>query len=159
MTESYLDMMEESLNQKVEVLEGIVRENEIQKKILEDEEHFDGDGFSATISRKGELIGRIETLNDGFETLYERVKEELDGNKDKYRDKIARFQELIRQITDLSNSIEATERRNQDLAKYYFQTSKSQINQNRKSSQAALDYYLTMNKSKITPPQFYDSKN
>ncbi|MBE5843410.1 MAG: flagellar protein FliT [Butyrivibrio sp.] len=159
MTESYLDMMEESLNQKVEVLEGIVRENEIQKKILEDEEHFDGDGFSATISRKGELIGRIETLNDGFETLYERVKEELDGNKDKYRDKIARFQELIRQITDLSNSIEACERRNQELAKYYFQTSKSQINQNRKSSQAALDYYLTMNKSKITPPQFYDSKN
>lgn len=159
MTESYLDMMEESLNQKVEVLESIVKENEIQKQILENEEHFDGDGFSATISRKGELIGRIETLNDGFETLYERVKEELDGNKDKYRDKIAHFQELIRQITDLSNSIEVGERRNQDLARYYFQTSKSQINQSRKSSQAALDYYLTMNKSRITPPQFYDSKN
>ena len=90
MTESYLDMMEESLNQKVEVLESIVKENEIQKQILEDDEHFDGDGFSATISRKGELIGRIETLNDGFETLYERVKEELDGNKDKYRDRASR---------------------------------------------------------------------
>jgi archaellum component FlaC len=151
--------MEESLNQKVEVLEDIVRENEIQKQILENEEHFDGDGFSATISRKGELIGRIETLNDGFETLYERVRDELDGNRDKYRDKIASFQELIRQITDLSNSIEASERRNQDLARYYFKTSKNQINQNRKSSQAALDYYLTMNKSRITPPQFYDSKN
>ena len=78
MTESYLDMMEESLNQKVEVLESIVKENEIQKQILEDEGHFDGDGFNATIGRKGELIGRIETLNDGFESLYERVKEELD---------------------------------------------------------------------------------
>ena len=76
-----------------------------------------------------------------------------------YRDKIAVFQELIRKITDLSNSIEVEERRNRELAKNYFDSSKNQINQNRKSSRAALDYYLTMNKSNITPPQFYDSKN
>ncbi len=159
MTQSYLDMMEESLQQKVEVLESIEKENAMQKAILENEEHFDGDGFSATISRKGELIERIETLNDGFENLYLRVKYELGNNKDMYRDKIAVFQELIRKITDLSNSIEVEERRNRELAKNYFDSSKNQINQNRKSSRAALDYYLTMNKSNITPPQFYDSKN
>ncbi len=159
MTESYLDMMEESLKQKIEVLESIEKENLIQKEILENTEHFDGDGFDAAIERKGELIRRIEKLNDGFDTLFERVKEELQNNKDKYRAKIATYQELIRKITDLSNAVETEERRNRDLARAYFRSSKDQINQNRKSNQAALDYYLTMNKSKITPPQFYDSKN
>ncbi|WP_408072071.1 flagellar protein FliT [Butyrivibrio sp. JL13D10] len=159
MTESYLDMMEESLREKITVLEDIVKENETQKEILESTTEFDEERFDEAISRKGELIRRVENLNDGFESLYERVKRELEDNKDKYREKIAVFQNLIREITGLSNSIEAGEKRNRALAKNYFSSSKGQINQNRKSSQAALDYYLTMNKSKITPPQFYDTKN
>ena len=159
MTESYLDMMEESLRDKVNVLQEIVEENETQKKILESTTGFDEEGFNEAIRRKGELIRRVENLNDGFESLYERVKKELEGNKDKYREKIKIFQDLIREITDLSNSIEAGEKRNRTLAKNYFKSTKEQINQSRKSSQAALDYYLTMNKSKITPPQFYDTKN
>jgi hypothetical protein len=91
--------------------------------------------------------------------MLHRVKEDLENNNDKYRAKIATYQDLIRKITDLSNAVETEERRNRDLARAYFRSSKDQINQNRKSNQAALDYYLTMNKSKITPPQFYDSKN
>ncbi len=159
MTESYLDMMEESLREKIKVLQEVATENEAQKEILEGTVAFDEAGFDEAISRKGELIRRIENLNDGFESLYERVKAELHDNKDKYKEKIEVFQDLIRQITDLSNSIEAGEKRNRALAKNYFSSSKGQINQSRRSSQAALDYYLTMNKSKITPPQFYDTKN
>ncbi|WP_026509866.1 hypothetical protein [Butyrivibrio sp. LC3010] len=159
MTESYLDMMEESLREKIKVLQEVATENEAQKEILESTVAFDEAGFDEAISRKGELIRRIENLNDGFESLYERVKAELQDNKDKYKEKIEVFQDLIRQITDLSNSIEAGEKRNRALAKNYFSSSKGQINQSRRSSQAALDYYLTMNKSKITPPQFYDTKN
>ena len=159
MTESYLDMMEESLKDKVRVLNDIIRENEAQKEILESTTGFDEKSFNEAISRKGELIRRVENLNDGFESLYERVKKELEDNKDKHREKIKIFQNLIREITDLSNSIEAGEKRNKALAQNYFSSTKGQINQSRKSSQVALDYYLTMNKSKITPPQFYDTKN
>nr|WP_044913045.1 hypothetical protein [Butyrivibrio sp. WCE2006] len=159
MTESYLDMMEESLREKIKVLEDIIKENEAQKEILESTVAFDEAGFDEAISRKGELIGRIENLNDGFESLYERVKAELQDNRDKYKEKIAVFQDLIRQITDLSSSIEAGEKRNRALAKSYFSMARDKMNQGRRSSQAALDYYLTMNKSRITPPQFYDTKN
>ncbi len=159
MTESYLEMMKESLVQKIAVLEEIEKENLIQKEILENEEHFDAEGFDEAISRKGVLIKKIEKLNDGFETLFGRVKEELSGNKDKYKAQIAEYQDLIRRITDLSSSIEVQEKRNRDLAAGQFRNSRNKINQNRKTSKAALDYYLTMNKSKITPPQFYDTKN
>ncbi len=159
MTESYLDMMEDSLREKIEVLNEIVKENEIQKDILESMTELDEKGFDEAISRKGELIRRVDNLNDGFESLYDRVKEELGQNKDKHKERIRVFQDLIRQITDLSNSIEAGEKRNSALAKSYFSVARSKMNQGRKTSQAALDYYLTMNKSKITPPQFYDTKN
>ncbi len=159
MTESYLDMMEDSLRDKIEVLNEIVKENETQKEILESTTEFDEKGFDEAISRKGELIRRVDNLNDGFESLYERVKEELDQNKEIHKERIRIFQDLIRQITDLSNSIEAGEKRNSALAKNYFSVARNKMNQGRKSSQAALDYYLTMNKSKITPPQFYDTKN
>ena len=159
MTESYLDMMEDSLRDKIEVLNEIVKENETQKEILESTTEFDEKGFDEAISRKGELIRRVDNLNDGFESVYERVKEELDQNKEKHKERIRIFQDLIRQITDLSNSIEAGEKRNSALAKNYFSVARNKMNQGRKSSQAALDYYLTRNKSKITPPQFYDTKN
>ena len=159
MTESYLEMMEESLRQKIEVLESIEEENLIQKRLLEDTEHFDEESFDATIDRKGKLIRRIEQLNEGFESLFERVKEELDGNREKYRDQILTYQNLIRQITDLSNAVEVEERRNREMVKNYFQGARDQINKNRRSNQAAYDYYQTMNKSRITPPQFYDTKN
>lgn len=159
MTDSYLDMMEESLREKIVVLDEIVKENETQREILESTTEFDEKGFDEAISRKGELIRRVDNLNDGFESLYDRVRQELDTGRDKYKDRIRIFQDLIRQITDLSNSIEAGEKRNSALAKNYFSAARNKMNQGRKSSQAALDYYLTMNKSKITPPQFYDTKN
>ncbi len=152
-------MMEESLRQKIQVLQDIVKENQTQKAILENTEKFDEEGFDETISRKGELIKQVEKLNDGFQTLFDRVKDELEDNKDKHRDKIKTYQELIRNITDLSTEIEIGEKRNRILADVHFKSSKERINQNRRSSTAALDYYLTMNKSNITPPQFYDSKN
>ena len=152
-------MMEESLRQKIQVLQDIVKENQAQKAILENTEKFDEEGFDETISRKGELIKQVEKLNDGFQTLFDRVKDEIEDNKDKHRDKIKTYQELIRNITDLSTEIEIGEKRNRILADVHFKSSKERINQNRRSSTAALDYYLTMNKSNITPPQFYDSKN
>ncbi len=159
MTQSYLDMMEESLRQKIEVLEKIEKENLIQKELLESTTGFDEDSFDKTLTRKSELIGQVEKLNDGFQNLFDRVKEELEGNKDKYKKEIHLFQDLIRQITDLSSAVEIGEKRNRMLADIHFRSSKDKLNKSQKSSSAALNYYLTMNKSNITPPQFYDSKN
>ncbi|MBE5859773.1 MAG: hypothetical protein E7301_06570 [Butyrivibrio sp.] len=159
MTKSYLSMMEESLRQKIEVLQKIEKENLEQRKLLENEEGFDEESFDKTLTRKSELIGQVEKLNDGFESLFDRVRDELGDNKEKYRKEISTLQDLIRQITDLSNSIETGENRNRLLADVHFKSSRDRINQSRRSSSAALNYYLTMNKSNVTPPQFYDSKN
>lgn len=159
MNESYLDILEDSLRKKFQVLREIEQECLTQREILKDTQKFDNDAFDEAVSRKAELIRQVEELNTGFADIYDRVKIELEQRKSAYALKIRKMQELIREITDLGNSIEALERRNKRLAQTWFDSQRMNLNQNRKTNQAALDYYLNMNNSRITPPQFYDKKH
>ena len=69
------------------------------------------------------------------------------------------MQDLIRDITAASASIEAEERRNKKLAEKSFSVTRQHMNQNKQSSAAAFNYYQTMNNFKNIPPQFMDQKN
>ena len=159
MNETYPDILEESLRKKFQLLRELEQESLTQRDILKDTEGLDSDAFDEAYVRKEELIRQLEELNEGFADVYDRVKIELEQDKHKYAPRIKKMQELIREITDLSNTIEAQERRNKRLAETWFSSHRSKLNQNRKTNQAVLDYYLNMNNSRITPPQFYDKKH
>lgn len=66
MPEQYLDILEESLKKKIEVLNEIILKNEEQQKILEAEE-FEPEVFDQNTQAKGELIDRLNLLDSGFE--------------------------------------------------------------------------------------------
>ena len=159
MNETYLDILEESLQKKFMVLRELEKESLAQRDILKNTEGIDSEAFDEAYVRKGELIRQLEELNTGFADVYDRVKIELEQDKHKYASRIRKMQEIIREITDLGNSIEAQERRNKRLAETWFSSQRTKLNQNRKTNQAVLDYYLNMNNSRITPPQFYDKKH
>ncbi len=159
MTETYLDMMEDSLYKKIEVMQQIEIQNGIQKKALERPEGPDQDAFDEAVRVKGVLIGKVTELNDGFAGLYDKIKNELDDNKDKYRDQITRMQNLIRQVTDLSNTIEVQEARNKKLIDSYFPNSKISVKSSKQSAAVAFDYHTTMNKSAGAQSHFVDSQS
>ena len=159
MTSSYLAMMADSLDKKIAILERLREENKKQKEVLSSGNIADLDAFDATVETKGALIEELDQLNDGFDSLFEQVKEELDSNRDKYRDEIAAMQEKIRTITALSGSIQAEEARNKKLAEQYFAGARKDIAQGQKSARAALDYYHNMARSTFTPPQYLDSRH
>ena len=69
---------------------------------------FDPEAFDVVFDKKDELIKELEQLDRGFSTVYTRVKEELIGNKDAYKEEIAKMQALITEITDKSMNIQAT---------------------------------------------------
>ena len=73
MTESYLDMMQESLQKKISVLKQIEKENELQRQILEKPDHVDGEAFDQAVERKGRMIDELTELNDGFQSLYDQI--------------------------------------------------------------------------------------
>ncbi len=159
MVSASLDMLEESLVKKIEVMKKICEENARQKEILSDPENVDPEAFDKTLDPKGEYIDQLLALDEGFQSLFDRVKEEIGQNKADYAEQIRRMQELIQEITGLSASIEAEEHRNKRLAEKYFSTARSQMTQSRQSSSAAFNYYQTMNNFKNIPPQFMDTKN
>ncbi len=159
MTETYIDMMIKSLDEKIKILSDITNENAKQKEILSTSGDVDVDAFRKSIDNKGELIEKINKLNDGFDSLYEYVRNELQDNKEKYSKDISLMQDLIRRITELSTSIKAEEVRNKALAEKYFRDKRNSLKNNQKGNDVAYSYYETMSKSRVIMPQFIDKKN
>ena len=139
MSEQYLDILEESLKKKIEVLDKIIIKNEEQKKILEAEE-FDAEAFDQNTQEKGELIDRLNLLDSGFEKVFERVKEELESNKEAHRDQIIRLQA----ITEKSVFIQTTEERNRATVEQKFKREREKIQLGKNSMKVAKQYYNTM---------------
>lgn len=157
MTENYLTLLEESLQKKLQVMDEIQQYNLRQQEIFQAEE-VDIDRFDEYVEEKGNLIDKLTSLDNGFESLFAKVKKELDGNREKYRDQIKRLQELVTQVTETSVTIQAQEARNKKLVEDFFQKTRDGIRTGRKSSKAAYDYYKSMNRSSVVLPQFMDSK-
>ena len=159
MIASSLDMLEDSLIKKIEVMDRIEDENNRQMEVLKNAEEVDEKAFDDTVEKKGELVDQLLLLDEGFQSLFDRVKEELGNNKDMYKEQIGRLQNLIHEVMDRSSSIEAHEHRNKKLAEQYFSATRQRLESNKKSSAVAFNYYQTMNKFKDIPPQFLDQKN
>ena len=95
---SYIQVLIQSLHQKVEALDSIIEKNQEQYEILSAEE-ADMDAFEKNIDEKSQYIDKIVFLDDGFEEIYTRVKEELDGNRAAYTEEIQKMKDLISMIT------------------------------------------------------------
>ena len=116
MTETYLDMMETSLIKKIEVMKQIEAQNIRQKEALVMEDGFDEETFDDAVRIKSGLIDRLTELNEGFAGLYDKVKDDITADKSRYRAQIEHMQDLIRAVTDISNTIEIQETRNKEIA-------------------------------------------
>lgn len=154
---NYLQVLEESLYKKLDILQRISEQNLRQEQILK-AETVEEVNFEKSIEEKGALIEELEKLDDGFESLYAHIKEQLLEGKEKYRQQIAGLQELIGQVTEKSVSIQAQEERNRVLAEKYFTNEKLKLQKGRRSSKVALDYYRNMKQSQVIEPQFMDKK-
>lgn len=153
MMENYLQVLEESLNKKVDVLKKIGQMNEEQERLFK-EDVFSEKAFDEIIDRKGMLIDDLNKLDEGFENLYEHIRLQLLDGKEKYATQIAALQKLITKVTEMGASVQAQEARNKELADNYFLNRKKELKQGRQNSKAALNYYRNMNRSQVVQPQF-----
>lgn len=153
----YVRMMRESLEMKMEILEAIRLKNREQNQILQDD-NATPDQFEKNIEQKQELIEKLTGLDNGFQQLYNRVKDALNANRAMYADEIRKMQMLIRDITDLSATIQAQEKRNKDLATQKFSNIRGKAKEVRKSQKAVNTYYRNMMERNFVDPQFLDSK-
>lgn len=155
--DNYLSVLEDSLKKKLQILDELTDYTTQQQELLKVEE-LDYEAFDRLVDQKEPLIQRIMELDQGFETVYDRIKEQLLGNKEQYAAQIRALQSLIGELTDKSVKLQTMEQRNKSAVEQQFRKSREKIRKGRQNKQAALNYYKNMNNVNYVPPQFLDDK-
>lgn len=155
-TTSYLLIMMESLNKKISILDELCQLTESQKVLL-DADKFEDQDFNDNIDKKAFLIGELEKLDNGFQSLYDRVSDVIEDKRDFYKSEIKDMQDKISLIMEKSVHLQTLESRNKVLVERKFVTLKKEVKERKKSRQMAANYYKSMNKI-TTEPFFVDKK-
>lgn len=153
----YIAVLSQSLEKKIRILDLIIEKNKEQRTIFTDET-IPPERLEENLKEKGELIDQLNQLDDGFEQVYNRVRDILEKERETYRDEIKKMQESIREITDKSTTIQAQEQRNHELAVKKFSSVKKEIRKARTTTKAASQYYKSMTKTNVVDSQFLDKK-
>lgn len=157
MTEGYLQILIESLEKKIAVLDKVI---ELDKQQAEISSHqpMDMKAYDKTVDEKGELIDEINRLDDGFSSTFELIGDEVKNNPDKYKEKVQILQNLIREAVDKGVTIEVQEKRNRAALENVFRMKRNEIRQMKKSGAAATKYYKAMSRINDVDPQLMDRK-
>ena len=155
---NYLMMMVESLSKKIGILEQLIEYTKEQETLLEEEE-LNMEEFQQLLDKKGELIEVLNTMDQGFEQVYERIEEEINGKKEKYTTEILLMQQRIKVITDLSVKLQELEYKNKEKIEVYFSKKRNEIKNFRQSKESVNKYYRTMSKTQVVDSAFLDKKN
>ena len=156
--ESQLSILQESLTAKRQVLLEIQEYNRKQEEVFTAEE-VDMSLFDTALEEKERLIQKLTRLDDGFEAMYQRLAEELQGNRERYAGQIRILQQQIREITDLGVSIQAQEVRNKALIESYFSRERKNMHKNLQNSAKAYNFYKNMsNLNAVSNQSSYDSR-
>ncbi len=144
--DDYIQIMIESLSKKSELLDKIIRKNEEQHACVEGKtyDEIDWDAFNLIVEEKQIAIDRIVKMDEGFQSLYDRVKEQLNEDRDKYADKIREIQRLIEKVTGQGVKITTGEERNRKIIEKVFGNRKKEIKRTRNSLKVASSYAQTM---------------
>lgn len=139
----YITVLHDSLSRKVDVVKEILKYTKEQNKILSSDD-VDVDRFDDIISEKGILINKLEELDNGFDTTFDRVKEELKNNKDMYKSQILEMQNYIRVITDMSVEIESLEQSNKTMFADFLHGKRKEIRKFNVNNKIAASYNSNM---------------
>lgn len=158
MVKQYLKMLDQSLDQKKQMLDQMIEMTATQKASL-DKDPVDWTGFDALVEKKAEMIERLDRMDDGFESVYDRIREELLREKEQYKEFVTEIKKKIQAVSDASATLMAAERRNKELVEVKMADEKKKLQQRKTTSKVASNYYRTMNKVNLIDPQLMDKKN
>lgn len=153
--DNYLNVLKDSLIKKERILIDLQAKSEEQGELVKAQE-VDWEAFTSLVDEKGLLVEEILKLDEGFENLFNRIKEGLSNNKDQYKETIQEIQILVKSVTEKSAKLEATEYRNKAAIEAAFANTRKEIRQSKLGQKAAADYYNKMNKINTIDPQMLD---
>lgn len=157
MEKDYINILEQSLRKKIEILKKIYQLSQKQSDLFKNPE-LTPEELQENVDEKAAYIDELDKLDEGFDMLYAKVQDELVDNKEKYKTSIIAMKGYIRDITTLSMDIQMIEARNKELAMRKFDAVKTQVKQLRSSKSVIDQYHKNMNRVNYIDPQFMDNK-
>lgn len=154
---NYLAILVDALEKKKDALQNILRITQEQAELAKADTYQEA-AMEKTLNAKEIELSRVNTLDEGFQSVFDRVRSEVKRNQELYKDEIARLQELIRQCTELGNEIMVLEERNRNRFSTLFAKSKKDYSVSRTKANVAQNYLRTMNNTKILDAYFVDKK-
>ncbi len=154
---NYINIMRDSLQKKIIVLDKIMSINRKQAEIIKDIKTNMAE-YEKTLDEKQLLIDELNLLDNGFQALYTRVDEEISVHKNEYAEEIKEMQKCIALITDKSVEIREVEEKNRQIISQQFSLFKQEVKKFKQNKRAAGQYYDTMQKTNYISPQFLDQK-
>lgn len=141
--EAYVLLLRDSLKKKKEILGYLLACTKKQHEILT-KNPVDYDAFEQLLKDKETKIHELTQIDEGFDLVFEKVKVEVNVNKEKYKDIIIQMQKDIRDCGTLGLEVQTLEGKNSEQFKLYLVKEKSQIKESQKSSQMVTSYYQSM---------------
>lgn len=157
MDENYVQILIDTISKKEETLQKILEITKEQEQ-LSKAEVYDSERMEKTLNDKEIQISRLNYLDDGFQSVYDRVSSEIRKNVELYKKDIAILQDKIRICTELGNAIQVLEDRNRNRFAQLFSKTKKEYSVSKNKANVAQNYFKTMNNSKIMDAYFVDKK-
>lgn len=157
MEENYVQVLIDTMEKKEETLRRILEVTRQQEEISK-KETYDSDAMEKTLNEKEILISRLNYLDEGFQSVYDRISSELRNHIDRYRESLQVLQDKIRICTQVGNEIRVLEERNRSRFQVLFSQVKSEYSTSKNRASVAQNYFKTMNNSKVMDAYYVDQK-
>lgn len=154
---TYINILKDTLVKKNHLLDELIEVTEFQEECVESSE-MNLEQFDDTLSEKETYIKQLNQLDDGFEIVYLRVKEELTTNKEAFKEDILSIQELIKTITSKSAKLQIKEKQLKFKLESYLVVQKKEIREYKISTQTVSSYYKNMSNAYQGESYFLDKK-
>ena len=142
-SKTYISMMADSLRRKKTVLTKLYEQTKEQESLLVDGA-MDVDRFEELLEEKGSGIDELNRIDEGFDSLYKKLEQELLTNRGAYQKEIEEMKGLITEVTELGTQIQMMERRNHERFGQYISKEREKLRAANRSQQTAMNYVQNM---------------
>lgn len=155
--DTYVHILAQVLSNKNSLLDRLI-EITLKQEAYILAEPLDMDQFEQTLPDKEVLIEQLNQLDEGFDKIYNNVRESLSSNKNLLKHEILQLQELIKQVTEKSVTLQSLELKNKNRMESYFLIKKKEIRDFKMSSQTVSKYYKSSTGQQMEQSYFLDKK-
>lgn len=152
-----INILIDSLIEKKSYLKEILEDSIAQLEIVSSD-NPNLEDFDCLVDHKSDLLEKIDRSDEGFDTIFKKISNDLIEQKDMYAIEVREMQELIREILDLGSDIHKTEQQVKDKAFSVLKQHKDRLYKEKVDGKAVMNYYKQANQMEFVAPVFMDQK-